>query len=84
MSRMINVSVIPVTPFDKKINKKNFSQHEMMFSAMMMLMFGHSELAAPRSFALVVHLCVSVGDEVPGFIVCICSSTVSVRNKLCI
>lgn len=65
VSRMINVSVIPATPFKKKNNKKNnFSPHEMMFSAMM-LMFGRSELvsvalnAAPRRAAS-LWLCIFV------------------------
>lgn len=65
VSRMINVSVIPATPFKKKKQqKKTFSAHEMMFSAMM-LMFGRSELvsvalnAAPRRAAS-LWLCIFV------------------------
>lgn len=92
VSRMINVSVILATPFKKKNNKKN-----KLFSAWNDVQCNDVDVwtlwarqcrsercAAPRGFALVVHLCVSVRDEVPGFIMCICSSTVSVRNKLCI
>lgn len=91
VSRMINVSVIPATPFKKKkLKKKLFSAwndvqcNDVDVWTLWARQCRSERCAAPRGFALVVHLCVSVRDEVPGFIMCICSSTVSVRNKLCI